>query len=312
MKRFGIGDVLALVTVLLWGASFAIIKAAFSEFTPLAFAAVRFVLASAGLLAILAVLKQPLRIARADLPRVAAVGLSHIALYQIFFSVGLRYTTASNSILIVNTAPVMTVLLAWALRADRPSWRQAAGLALAAAGVFTLVQASGNISPGHLRGDLITLLAAASYAVTPIIIVPLYARYSTLTVTAGGMVCGTVVLLVVGVPELLRQSWHVSAAAWGQLAYAAFGAGSIGYLFWYEGIRRIGPTRTVIYAYLMPPVGVMVAIALLREPFGLMHLVGAAITIAGVALARWPGGGRASAAHQTRDRDDPEEHDDRT
>jgi drug/metabolite transporter (DMT)-like permease len=281
--------VLALVTVLLWGASFSIIKAAFSEFAPLAFAGVRFVLASAGLLLILALQKQPLRIARADLPRVAAVGLSHIALYQIFFSVGLLHTTASNSILIVNTAPVMTVLLAWALRADPPSWRQAAGLAMAAAGVFILVQASGHISSGHLKGDLITLLAAASYAVTPIIIVPLYARYSTLTVTAVGMACGTVVLLVVGLPELLRQSWHVSATAWAQLAYAAFGAGSLGYLFWYEGIRRIGPTRTVVYGYLMPPVGVLVAILLLREPFGLMHLVGAVITIAGVALARWPG-----------------------
>ena len=81
--RFGLGDIMALTTVMLWGASFAIIKSAYDEFEPLAFAAVRFVLVSAALLTLLALLKQPLRVERRDLVRVAAVGLSHIALYQI-------------------------------------------------------------------------------------------------------------------------------------------------------------------------------------------------------------------------------------
>jgi len=123
-RGFGLGDVLALLTVLLWGSSFVVIKSAYDEFTPLAFAAVRFVAASAGLLVILAVLRQPLAIARRDLLRVAAVGVFHVGLYQIFFGVGLRYTTASNSILIINAAPVITALLVWIRRAERITWRQ--------------------------------------------------------------------------------------------------------------------------------------------------------------------------------------------
>lgn len=50
---FGMGDVFALTTVILWGTSFTVIKSAYHEFTPLAFAAVRFVIASLGLLLIL-------------------------------------------------------------------------------------------------------------------------------------------------------------------------------------------------------------------------------------------------------------------
>ncbi len=293
-RAFGLGDVLVLVTVMLWGASFTVIKSAYDELTPLAFAAVRFVIASLGLLLILAVLRQPLAIARRDLPRVAALGLFHVGLYQIFFGIGLRYTTASNSILIINTSPVITALLVWLTRAESISWRQAIGILLAAAGVVILIEAGGDLTTGHLKGDLLTLLGAWSYAVTPVLVLPLYQRYSTLTVMAVSMVFGTILLIAVGLPELARQSWAISPAAWGQLLYAALGAGTLGYLFWYEGIRRIGPTRVAAYAYLIPPFGVWLAVTVLKEPFGLQHLLGAAVIIVGVALARWPAPRRES------------------
>jgi drug/metabolite transporter (DMT)-like permease len=287
-SALGMGDVFVLVTVILWGTSFTVIKSAYHEFTPLAFAAVRFVVASLGLLAILGVRGQVPRIERRDLLRVAAVGVFHVGLYQIFFSMGLRLTTASNSVLIINTAPVMTMLLVWITRSEPITPRQVIGMLLAAAGVVILVQASGDLSTGHLKGDLITLLAAWSYAVTPVIVLPLYRRYGTLTVMTVAMMFGTILLVAVGMPELLRQSWAVTPTAWIQFAYAALGAGSLGYLFWYEGIRRIGPTRVAAYSFLMPVLGVVIAVSALREPFGPHHLAGAAVTLAGVALARWP------------------------
>ncbi len=296
-RAFGLGDVLVLLTVMLWGASFTVIKSAYDEVTPLAFAAVRFVIASLGLLLIMAILRQPVAIARRDLLRVAALGVFHVGLYQIFFSTGLRYTTASNSILIINTSQIITGLLVWITRAEPISWRQAVGMLLAAAGVVILVEAGGDLSTGHLKGDLLTLLAAWSYGVTPVMVLPLYRRYSTLSVMAVSMMFGTVLLLAVGLPELTRQSWAISPAAWGQLAYAALGAGTLGYLFWYEGIRRIGPTRVAAYAYLIPPFGVWLAVTALHEPFGAQHLLGAVVILAGVALARWPRPQKAPEAY---------------
>jgi drug/metabolite transporter (DMT)-like permease len=284
----GLGDLFVITTAVLWAASFTVIKSAYDEFTPLAFAAVRFVIASLGLLLFMLAWRQPVRVARADLLRTAAVGVFHVGLYQLFFGVGLKYTTASNSILIINTAPVFTVLLVWLTRAEPLTWRQVVGMLLAVTGVVLLVGAGemGDLSSGHLKGDVLTLLAAWAYAVTPVIVLPLYRRYGTLTVMTVSMLFGTAVLLVAGLPELTRQRWTVSPAAWGQLAYAALGAGSLGYVLWYEGIRRIGPTRVAAYSYLIPPIGVLVAIRVLGEPFGLQHAVGAIVTIAGVALAR--------------------------
>lgn len=287
-RPFGLGDVFALTTVVLWGASFAVIKSAYDELAPLAFAAVRFVLASTALALVVAALRQPLRVARADVLRTVVVGVFHVGLYQIFFGLGLKDTTASNSVLIINTSPVITTLLVWATGAERLTWRQVVGIGLAALGVAVLVDASGQRSRLHLRGDLLTLLAAWSYGVTPVMIFPLYQRYSTLTVMAVSMSAGTVLLLLAGTPELARQSWALSPTAWGALLYAALGAGTLGYLFWYEGIRRLGPTRAAAYSYLMPVVGVVAAVVGLRETFGLRQLAGAAVILAGVALARWP------------------------
>jgi drug/metabolite transporter (DMT)-like permease len=199
----------------------------------------------------------------------------------------------------------MTAVLVWLTRSERVTFRQVVGMLLAAAGVVVLVPASGNISTGHLKGDLITLLAAWSYAVTPVIVLPLYRRYSTLTVMTVSMMFGTVLIVLAGLPEVLRQSWAISPTGWAQLLYAALGAGSLGYLFWYEGIRRIGPTRVAAYSYLMPPLGVVIAVSLLHEPFGPRHLAGAIVTIAGVALARWPAARSADRGEAARPEPEP-------
>lgn len=288
-RAFGMGDLLVLATVVLWASSFTVVKSAYAEFTPLSFAATRFVIASLGLLLITALRRESLSFERGDLPRIAMLGVCVVTLYQAFFGIGLGLTTASNSVLIISTAPVMTVLLAAGTRTERITPGQALGVFLALGGVATLAGASGGLSAGHLRGDVLTLLGAASYAVTPITVLPLYRKYSTLAVMAASMVFGTILLVAIGLPDLARQSWALSPAAWGQLAYAALGAGSLGYLFWYEGIRRIGPTRVSAYSYLIPVLGVWMAVAFLNEPFGARHLIGATVTITGVALTRWPG-----------------------
>ena len=290
MRRvFGLGDVLVLTTVALWASSFTVIKSAYDEFTPLAFAGVRFVAATLAMLALLLVLRRPLAVARGDLLRAAIVGIFHVGLYQIFFSLGLQHTTASSSVLIISTSPVLTAFLVWVTRAEPITWRQGAGIGLALAGVFILVQ--GGDAPtggGHLKGDLLTLLAAGSYAVTPVLVLPLLRRYATITVMAVGMLFGTLVLVAVALPELARQSWSVSTAAWAQLAYASLGAGTLGYLFWYEGIGRIGPTRVAAYSYLIPVLGVVLAVGVLHETFTRAHALGAIVAMAGVGLARWP------------------------
>jgi len=74
--------------------------------------------------------------------------------------------------------------------------------------------------------------------------------------------------------------------AYGALAYSAIGALVIAYLFWYRGIRVLGPTRTAVYSNLQPIVALLAAWAFLGEIPTIFQGVGAVTIIAGVFLTR--------------------------
>jgi len=104
------------------------------------------------------------------------------------------------------------------------------------------------------------------------------------TVTAVG---GAVPLLLVALPSLAATDWrHVPLGAFGALAYSAIGALVIAYLFWYRGIRVLGPTRTAMYSNLQPVVAILFAWAFLSEVPTLWQWLGAATIIAGVIMTR--------------------------
>jgi drug/metabolite transporter (DMT)-like permease len=60
----------------------------------------------------------------------------------------------------------------------------------------------------------------------------------------------------------------------------------VAYLFWYRGVRVLGPTRTAMYVNLQPVFALLVAWAGLGEQPGLWQICGAAGVMVGVLLAR--------------------------
>ena len=100
-----------LFLALIWGLNFPIIKHALGEFSPLAFNALRFPLASAVLFGLMAFgpgLSLP---RRKDVPRVLALGVLGNVVYQLLFIYGLDRTLAGNASLLRSTTPVWTAIL---------------------------------------------------------------------------------------------------------------------------------------------------------------------------------------------------------
>jgi drug/metabolite transporter (DMT)-like permease len=58
----------------------------------------------------------------------------------------------------------------------------------------------------------------------------------------------------------------------------------LGFVWYYEGVRAIGPARTAVFINLVPVFGVALAALLLGEPVLLSMLIGGAMVIAGVTL----------------------------
>ena len=68
--------------------------------------------------------------------------------------------------------------------------------------------------------------------------------------------------------------------------YAGVFAIAVAYLLWYRGVRTIGQSRTSVYQNLVPVIALAGAWLWLQETPTPQQLVGAAVILAGVVLAR--------------------------
>jgi drug/metabolite transporter (DMT)-like permease len=287
-------DLLVLAVVVIWAASFSVVKYGLREMGPLTFASIRFGTASLLLLIWAWVAEGKPVIRREDWLRTIMVGLTAVGVYQVFFTVGLEYTTASNSSLMLATIPAWTAMFAVSSGEERIVPLQIVGLCLSFVGVALIIRGGGagfHLNWDSVRGDALTLIAAALSGASTVLSRRLLVRYSSLRMMSMSMLCGSLLLVTISVPEMVAQQWsHISWGTWLALAYSAVPAGGIAYLIWFKSIGEIGASRTVVYNNLIPPVAILIALATLGERLTGLQALGAVVVLGGVILTRFAQG----------------------
>lgn len=280
---------LILVSII-WGMNFSFVKYALAEFSPLSFTVLRFSLSAIFLLAIMFLYREPFSMERRDIGAVVMLGFIGITLYNLFFMFGLNYTSASNSALFISSSPLFAALILSVSKRARINSLVVAGLLLSTAGAFLVIQnkAAGlTFSRLALTGDLLTLCAALFWALYTIKAGPLLERYSAIKVTAYSMAAGSILLLPISAHELLHQSWSViSLKSWYAFAFATFISGGVAFTLWYQGVKKIGVTRTIAYHYLVPFVAVLSAALFLNERITILQITGGICILSGVYLVQ--------------------------
>lgn len=276
---------------LLWGIAFVGIKEALRELSPGNLTILRFAIADVCLLALIAVWPavRP-RFERADVLRLAVLGLSGVPGYHLALNYGEQRTTASVAALIVATAPVMVAAASTALLRERVTLARAAGIAMAFGGVALLAFA-GEQEPGHapsLPGILIALGAPLSWTVYTIAAKPLTARVSSIHITAASMLIGSLGLLPLVRADTVREIGGLGAATWGWMLLLGAGSSVVGYMIFVFALSRMDATSASVWLYPVPVVALVGAWAILGEPLGIAVGVAAALVVAGVALAQRP------------------------
>ncbi len=143
-----------LLTTLIWGATFPATKAALEQIPPLSFLFLRFLLGTLLVVGWFAAAGHGLRRERGIL-RAAGIATGFLFLGYIFQTVGLRYTSASNSAFLTALYVIIVPLIL--RRFDR---RIILATSVATAGLWLLVKPSTTMSVG----DLMTLACAAAFA----------------------------------------------------------------------------------------------------------------------------------------------------
>jgi drug/metabolite transporter (DMT)-like permease len=279
-----------ILVAIIWGVNFAFVKYALADFSPLSFTTLRFFLSALFLICVMLINREPLAMERRDIGEIVTLGFIGITLYNIFFMEGLNYTTASNSALFISSSPLFAALILALKNRKRISARILAGLLLSTSGVFLIIQSRPgglSFSRGDLAGDLLTITAAAFWALYTIRAKPLLEKYSAVKLTAYSMAAGTVLLLPISGYELLHQAWSsVPLRSWAAFSFSTFVSGGIAFTLWYHGVKTIGVTRTVVYHYIVPFVAVVFAALFLGERITFLQLIGGISILAGVYLVQ--------------------------
>ena len=241
----------------------------------------------------MALRREQFRIDRRDIPKVVALGLTGITMYNLLFMKGLQFTTASHSALFISMSPLFAAGLQTMRGRERMRPPLALGLLLATAGAYCIIRSThGEVRFGMetVTGDLLTIGASALWAVYTVLAAPLLGRYPPVTLTAWSVAAGTVLLVPAGAADLINQPWSaVSPGSWAALLFAALVGAAAAYVLWYEGVKRIGVTRTVAYHYIVPFIAVLVSALFLGDSVKPLTLLGGGAIIGGVALVQQKG-----------------------
>ena len=278
-----------MVVAVLWAGAFSAIKALLDHGMAAGdIALLRYLVAAPGFALLLWRSGGLPGLTRRDAVRLAAVGLLVVVGYHVSLNAGTRFTTSGTAALVVALAPALTLVLATALGLERATVRRGVGLAVAFAGVavVVLLGAGGELSLANAKGPLIVLAAPVSFALYNVLLQPLLGRYSLLALTAASSLVGTLGLLPFLRPSTVEAVAGSTAGDLALVLYLGVLCTLLGYLAWNVGLRGLGSTNAVTYAYGIPVLAVAFGAVLLDETVTLWLAVGGALVLAGVALAQ--------------------------
>ena len=282
----------ALVSVTLWSSAFVGIRAAGRGISPGSLALGRLLIGS-GLLGALLLRRGALRPTRRDAALLVVAGLLWFGLYNLALNTAERVVDAGTAAMVVNIAPLMIMALAALFLGERltPGLLLGAVVAFAGVVVIGLATTAGDTS---LWGVVLCVVATASSAAGVVAQKPVLSRLSALQVTWTCCLIGALCCLPY-VPALARdvRSAPPESLAW--MVYLGVFPTSVAFTTWAYALARGAASRLAALAYLIPPVTIAMSWVMLGEVPSLVAVLGGALCLVGVVLARRPPRARARA-----------------
>ena len=266
-RRLDSTDGILLLTVLFWSLNITVTKYILDHgFQPLAYAAVRYALATAIFVVLTVALERSLRIGgRREL---AQVGVAAFVLFlnQVCFVYALKLTTAATVALILGTMPVFAALFGALAGLERMTGRFWLAAGVSFGGVGLVAAGSGGDFSGELAGILVAVGISATWAAYSVAVAPLMRTYSPYRISAVVLMVMCVPLVLAASPQLADQSFELGWLVWLGFAFAIVGPLVLTNVLWFTAVHRVGPARASLFANLQPFLAAVFAVVLLSEP----------------------------------------------
>jgi drug/metabolite transporter (DMT)-like permease len=285
MKPRDIADFLMLAT--LWGGSFLFIRLGAAEFGPVALAALRCLGATLFLLPLL-LLRGQGNALRQHWRSIALVGLLNSALPFVLFGVAMLAINAGLSAIFNAATPLWAAAIGAVWLHERLGPMRVLGLFIGLLGVMGLAWDKAAFKANE-HGVSAALAIAACLGATALYgYAACFAKKRLSGVPPMALATGSQLSAasVLALPALLlRPSAMPSLTAWLGLALLAVLCTGVAYILYFRLIAHTGSTNASAVTFLIPAVAAFFGWLFLDETITLSMVIGAAVILAGTALA---------------------------
>ncbi len=267
----------------IWGGMYVVSKIVLAVMPAVTLVWMRYVLALAALLAVGLATRQPWRIPWRHIPLIVAIGAVGYGLSIWAQFRGTQLTTAQMGSIVTSATPAFMVVFGRLILGEPVTWRRGISVCMATLGVLMIVGVE-RVSAGQLRGGLILLLAAISWALMSVLVKTLPSGYSSLVVTTYAIGVATLVLT----PRVLLQGLYEPGLArpeiWGGIIFLGLISTAGAFVLWTRGLQLLDVGNGGLYFFFQPLVGTALGWFVLREAVSWTFWVGAALIVVGVLL----------------------------
>lgn len=278
-----------LLTAIFWGGTFIAGRMIAQQVPPFSAALLRFVVAVVFLIGF--TWKREGKIlfpAKRHIFPLILLGLTGIFTYNFFFFKGLKLIEAGRASVIVANNPIIIALCSAYFFKERLTPLKVTGILLSVTGAIIAItkgQVGELVQSGVGFGELYILGCVASWVTYSLIGKALLKDISPLLSVTYSVIVGVVVLAFPACCEGIFSAFvHYPLSIWLSLVYLGVCGTVLGFVWYYEGIQQIGPTRAGLFINFVPISAILLAFLMLGEPITFSLLIGVILVSSGVYL----------------------------
>jgi drug/metabolite transporter (DMT)-like permease len=276
------------LAMLFWGMSFIWYKQAYPQFAPVTVVFLRLIISFLLLFCTAFLLKKINLPEKKDIKYFMLLALFEPFLYFIGESFGMKYVSPTLASVIIATIPLISPFISYYFFRERLTRNNYIGILMSFIGVLVVIYVEGQIGEAPWFGILLMLLAVLSTQGYTVVLKRLSEKYSSLTIISIQNLLGIIyflpLFLLLDAKDFSLR--HSTLKDFMPVLYLAVFASTFAFLFFIEGIKKLGIARAVVFTNLIPIVTVVFAFLLLSESITLVKIIGIALTISGLFMSQ--------------------------
>jgi len=270
----------------IWGLAFVAIRRADFELSPVNLTLLRWMIVSAGFLALYPFMPGPkAKPEKEDFPRLLFVSLTSVVIYHLSLNTAEVQVDASLAGLLISLSPLTTVLLSVAVLHEEARKRLWAGVALAIIGSVLIASPDLTLGMTTLTGPVLVVVAAVASGSYVVASKPLASKYGPFHVAAWSSFLGTALLTPLISPGLVQQAGSLSLYGWSSVLYLAVLSTVLANLIFFTLVSRQEVSKLGVQLYLVPVVSAAGGVLILGEGIAPATFVGGGMLLLAVAIA---------------------------